>query len=296
MSGLINIGFGNAVNTAKVVAVINPDAAPVKRMVSHAREEGRIIDATQGRRTKAVIVTQEDHIILSALQPDTIARRFSGKRDTRRQLMNKKGILIVLSGFSGVGKGTVVKRLLSDYDNYVLSISATTRKPREGEEEGISYFFKSKEDFEQMIKDDAFVEHARYVDNYYGTPKAYVQEQLDAGKDVILEIEIQGALKVKEKYPDALMLFLVPPDARTLKERLIGRGTETAEVIHDRLKRAAQEAQEMGSYEYIIVNDDLDTCVKQVHALIQSAHCKKSHNTEFIKELQQDMNCFLKGE
>lgn len=210
--------------------------------------------------------------------------------------MNKKGILIVLSGFSGVGKGTVVKRLLSDYDNYVLSISATTRKPREGEEEGISYFFKSKEDFEQMIKDDAFVEHARYVDNYYGTPKAYVQEQLDAGKDVILEIEIQGALKVKEKYPDALMLFLVPPDARTLKERLIGRGTETAEVIHDRLKRAAQEAQEMGSYEYIIVNDDLDTCVKQVHALIQSAHCKKSHNMEFIKELQQDMNCFLKGE
>lgn len=210
--------------------------------------------------------------------------------------MNKKGILIVLSGFSGVGKGTVVKRLLSDYDNYVLSISATTRKPREGEEEGISYFYKSKEDFEQMIKDDAFVEHARYVDNYYGTPKAYVQEQLDAGKDVILEIEIQGALKVKEKYPDALMLFLVPPDARTLKERLIGRGTETAEVIHDRLKRAAQEAQEMGSYEYIIVNDDLDTCVKQVHALIQSAHCKKSHNTEFIKELQQDMNCFLKGE
>ena len=210
--------------------------------------------------------------------------------------MNKKGILIILSGFSGVGKGTVVKRLLSDYDNYVLSISATTRKPREGEEEGISYFFKSKEDFEQMIKDDAFVEHARYVDNYYGTPKAYVQEQLDAGKNVILEIEIQGALKVKEKYPDALMLFLVPPDARTLKERLIGRGTETAEVIHDRLKRAAQEAQEMGSYEYIIVNDDLDTCVKQVHALIQSAHCKKSHNTEFIKELQQDMNCFLKGE
>ena len=210
--------------------------------------------------------------------------------------MNKKGILIVLSGFSGVGKGTVVKRLLSDYDNYVLSISATTRKPREGEEEGISYFFKSKEDFEQMIKDDAFVEHARYVDNYYGTLKAYVQEQLDAGKDVILEIEIQGALKVKEKYPDALMLFLVPPDARTLKERLIGRGTETAEVIHDRLKRAAQEAQEMGSYEYIIVNDDLDTCVKQVHALIQSAHCKKSHNTEFIKELQQDINCFLKGE
>ncbi len=210
--------------------------------------------------------------------------------------MNKKGILIILSGFSGVGKGTVVKRLLSDYDNYALSISATTRKPREGEEEGISYFFKSKEKFEKMIEEDAFIEYARYVENYYGTPKAYVQEQLDAGKDVILEIEIQGALKVKEKYPDALMLFLVPPDAQILKKRLLGRGTETAEVVRDRLKRAAQEAREMGSYEYIVVNDDLDTCVKQVHALIQSAHCKKSHNTEFIKELQQDMNCFLKGE
>ena len=210
--------------------------------------------------------------------------------------MNKKGILIILSGFSGVGKGTVVRRLLSDYDNYALSISATTRKPREGEEDGVSYFFKSKEEFEQMIKEDSFIEHARYVENYYGTPKAYVQEQLDAGKDVILEIEIQGALKVKEKYPDALMLFLVPPDAQTLKERLVGRGTETADVIHDRLERAAQEAQEMGSYEYIIVNDDLDTRVKQVHELIQSAHCKKSHNTAFIKELQQDMNCFLKGE
>ena len=147
-----------------------------------------------------------------------------------------------------------------------------------------------------MIEEDAFIEYARYVENYYGTPKAYVQEQLDAGKDVILEIEIQGALKVKEKYPDALMLFLVPPDAQILKNRLLGRGTETAEVVRDRLKRAAQEAREMGSYEYIVVNDDLDTCVKQVHALIQSAHCKKSHNTEFIKELQQDMNCFLKGE
>ena len=209
--------------------------------------------------------------------------------------MNKQGILLIISGPSGSGKGTIVERLC-EKNNFSLSISATTRKPREGEEDGVSYFFKSKEEFEQMIKEDSFIEHARYVENYYGTPKAYVQEQLDAGKDVILEIEIQGALKVKEKYPDALMLFLVPPDAQTLKERLVGRGTETADVIHDRLERAAQEAQEMGSYEYIIVNDDLDTCVKQVHELIHSAHCKKSHNTAFIKELQQDMNCFLKGE
>ena len=211
-------------------------------------------------------------------------------------MREKKGILIVVSGFSGAGKGTLMKKLMQDYDNYALSISATTRQPRVGEEDGREYFFRTKEEFEKMIARDELIEYARYVENYYGTPKHYVMEQLEAGKDVILEIEIQGALKVKEKYPDALMLFLVPPDAQTLKERLVGRGTETADVIHDRLERAAQEAQEMGSYEYIIVNDDLDTCVKQVHELIQSAHCKKSHNTAFIKELQQDMNCFLKGE
>ena len=210
--------------------------------------------------------------------------------------MREKGILIVVSGFSGSGKGTIMKELLKQYDNYALSISATTRNPRPGEEDGREYFFKTVEDFEKMIAKEELIEYARYVENYYGTPRTYVEQQLEAGKDVILEIEIQGALKVKEKYPDALMLFLVPPDAQTLKERLVGRGTETADVIHDRLERAAQEAQEMGSYEYIIVNDDLDTCVKQVHELIQSAHCKKSHNTAFIKELQQDMNCFLKGE
>ena len=207
-----------------------------------------------------------------------------------------RGVLAVVSGFSGAGKGTIMKSLMAKYDNYALSVSATTRNPRPGEEDGREYFFHTKEEFEQMICKDQLIEYAQYVENYYGTPKAYVEEQLSAGRDMILEIEIQGALKVKEKYPDALMLFLVPPDAQTLKERLVGRGTETADVIHDRLERAAQEAQEMGSYEYIIVNDDLDTCVKQVHELIQSAHCKKSHNTAFIKELQQDMNCFLKGE
>ena len=160
----------------------------------------------------------------------------------------------------------------------------------------MSYFFKSKEEFEQMLKEDSFIEHARYVENYYGTPKAYVQEQLDAGKDVILEIEIQGALKVKKKFPDTLLLFVTPPSAEELRKRLIGRGTETMEVIEQRMQRAIEESDGMESYDYYVINDDLDTCVKQVHELIQSAHCKKSHNTAFIKELQQDMNCFLKGE
>ena len=128
--------------------------------------------------------------------------------------MNKKGILIVVSGFSGAGKGTIMKELLKQYDNYALSISATTREPRPGEEEGREYFFKTVEEFEKMIAKDELIEYARYVDNYYGTPRAYVEEQLEAGKDVILEIEIQGALKVKEKFPETLLLFVTPPTAK----------------------------------------------------------------------------------
>lgn len=210
--------------------------------------------------------------------------------------MNRKGILIVLSGFSGAGKGTIVKRLLSDYDQYVVSVSATTRAPRPGEEEGKAYFFKTEQEFEDMIAKDAFIEYAKYVDNYYGTPKEYVQRHLDAGRDVILEIEIQGAKKVKAQYPDTPMLFVTAPDASTLKERLIGRGTESPDVIHDRLRRAAEEAEGIEAYDYLVVNDDLDTCVAQVHALIESEHCRISRNADYIKEMQQEMNCFLKGE
>ena len=136
-------------------------------------------------------------------------------------MSKKKGILIVVSGFSGAGKGTLMKRLLEDYDDYALSVSATTRSPRPGEEDGREYFFKSVEEFEKMIAQDELIEYAKYVNNYYGTPKEYVMQQLEEGKDVILEIEIQGALKVKEKYPDTLLLFVTPPGARELKERLV---------------------------------------------------------------------------
>ena len=142
-------------------------------------------------------------------------------------IQKSKGILIVLSGFSGSGKGTIMKELMKKYsDQYALSISATTRSPRPGETDGVEYFFRTKEQFEKMIADDELIEYAKYVDNYYGTPKAYVEEQLAAGKDVILEIEIQGALKVKEKFPDTLLMFVTPPSAEELKNRLVGRGTE----------------------------------------------------------------------
>ena len=164
-------------------------------------------------------------------------------------MSKKKGILIVVSGFSGAGKGTLMKRLLEDYDDYALSVSATTRSPRPGEEDGREYFFKSVEEFEKMIAQDELIEYAKYVNNYYGTPKEYVMQQLEEGKDVILEIEIQGALKVKEKYPDTLLLFVTPPGARELKERLVGRGTETMEVIESRMKRAVEESEGMDQYD-----------------------------------------------
>ena len=155
-------------------------------------------------------------------------------------MSKKKGILIVVSGFSGAGKGTLMKRLLEDYDDYALSVSATTRSPRPGEEDGREYFFKSVEEFEKMIAQDELIEYAKYVNNYYGTPKEYVMQQLEEGKDVILEIEIQGALKVKEKYPDTLLLFVTPPGARELKERLGASADDVYQLLCSALAESGQ--------------------------------------------------------
>ena len=160
----------------------------------------------------------------------------------------RKGVLIVISGFSGAGKGTITKKLLENYDNYALSISMTTRQPRPGEVHGREYFFVDRETFEGHIEKEELVEYAEYVGNYYGTPRAYVEEQLNNGKDVILEIEIQGALKIKERFPDTLLLFVSTKSADVLFERLTGRGTETEEVIRNRMHRAAEEAEGMNEY------------------------------------------------
>ena len=170
--------------------------------------------------------------------------------------MRRKGILIVVSGFSGVGKGTLMKQLVHSYDNYALSVSMTTRQPRPGESDGKEYFFVSREVFEKTIAENGLIEYANYCGNYYGTPKEYVEKQLEKGKDVILEIEIQGALKVREQFPTALLLFVMPPSAQELKKRLEGRGTETKEVIDKRLKRATEEAEGIENYDFI-VNMDL---------------------------------------
>lgn len=206
--------------------------------------------------------------------------------------MKDRGILIVVSGFSGSGKGTIMKELLKRYDNYALSVSATTRAPREGEAEGREYFFKTVQDFEKMIAKEELIEYARYVDNYYGTPRAYVEEQLAAGKDVILEIEIQGALKIKKKFQDTLLLFVTPPTAGELRRRLVGRGTETMDVIEYRMSRAKEEAEGMDRYDYLIVNDDLDECVREMHEIIQGEHKRSFRNQAFIEHMKEE----LKGE
>lgn len=207
-----------------------------------------------------------------------------------------KGILVVVSGFSGAGKGTLMKQLLKTYDNYALSVSMTTRKPRAGEEDGREYFFVSAETFEEKIAQGELVEYARYCDNYYGTPRAYVEKQLENGKDVILEIEIQGALKIKERFPQALLLFVMPPSVKELERRLLGRGTETSEVIAARLSRAGEEAEGIEKYDYLVINDDLDTCVAQMHALIQGAHNAPLRNEEFIEEIRAQLRALSKGE
>ncbi|MBQ2105698.1 MAG: guanylate kinase [Lachnospiraceae bacterium] len=203
--------------------------------------------------------------------------------------MKQQGILAVVSGFSGAGKGTLMKALLEKYDNYALSISATTRRPREGEVHGREYFFMSVDEFEALIANDQLIEHAKYVSNYYGTPRSYVEEKMAEGKDVILEIEIQGALKVKEKFPETLLIFVVPPSAEELKKRLIGRGTETMEVIEQRMNRATEEAEAMDAYDYILVNDDLNQAVESLHNLIQSQHMQARCNVELIKTMKEEL-------
>ena len=203
--------------------------------------------------------------------------------------MSDQGILVVVSGFSGAGKGTLMRALLEKYHNYALSVSATTRQPREGETDGKDYFFVSQEKFKQMIEEEQLIEYAQYVNHYYGTPKAYVLRQMAEGKDVILEIEIQGALAIKRQFSNALLLFVLPPSAQELKRRLVGRGTESLDVIEARLRRAFDEAEGMDSYDYILVNDDVDACVEDMHELIKAQHLRVCHNLDFIEQIREEL-------
>lgn len=210
--------------------------------------------------------------------------------------MKNKGILIVVSGFSGAGKGTLMKKLLQTYDNYALSISMTTRSPREGEVDQIDYFFLSQDEFKENIAKDNFIEYASYCGNYYGTPKSYVEQQLESGKDVILEIETQGALDVKVKFPETLLLFVTSPTVEILKERLEGRGTESQEVIQHRLDRAIEEAKCIEKYDYLVINDDLQRCLDEIHHTVSIAKNVPIRNIEFIKNIRDELINSSKGE
>lgn len=197
--------------------------------------------------------------------------------------MADRGLLIVLSGPSGAGKGTICSRLRADMPNLTYSVSMTTRQPRVGEVEGVNYFFRDKEEFEQLLKEDAFLEYAQVYDNYYGTPKEHVMDLLNEGKSVLLEIDIQGAMQVKERYSDAIFIYIVPPSLTELSARLRGRATDSEEVIDKRLSLACSELALAHRYDYIVVNDDLDEATEKTASILRAESCKISRNKEKIQ-------------
>lgn len=192
------------------------------------------------------------------------------------------GLLIVLSGPAGVGKGTVCTALRSRMPELVYSVSATTRQPRPGEIDGVNYFFKTKEQFVELIQEDAMLEYAEYVGNYYGTPRSFVEETLASGKNVILEIEVQGAVKVKEKFPEAIMVFLLPPSLDELKARITGRGTETLDTINTRMNVATQEMSLLSHYDYAVMNDQIEVACDKIRSIIIAENCRRERLPEQI--------------
>ncbi len=211
--------------------------------------------------------------------------------------MKKEGILTVLSGFAGSGKGSVMKKLVEKYpDCYALSISATTRSPRPGETDGQEYFFRTEDEFKKMIENGELLEYARYVDHYYGTPRAFVEQQLSLGKNVLLEIEIQGAMQVYEQFPDTLLLFTVPPSVDELVRRLSERGSESEHEMRARLERAIEEADACEAYDYLIINDDLDACVETTHQIILNEHHRMKYCSAQIDAMKEDLIKIVKGD
>ncbi|CDQ40170.1 MULTISPECIES: guanylate kinase [Virgibacillus] len=203
-------------------------------------------------------------------------------------MIEEKGILFILSGPSGVGKGTVRKALFSRDTDLKYSISMTTRQQRPGEKDGVDYFYKTKEAFEALIEQNQLLEYAKYVNNYYGTPRNYVEETLAAGHDVFLEIEVQGALQVKENFPEGVFIFLFPPSLEELKNRIVHRGTESAELVLNRLKEARKEIEMMDAYDYVVVNDHVDLAVEKIQSIIQSEHLKRERIAKQYKQLLED--------
>lgn len=200
------------------------------------------------------------------------------------------GLLIVISGPSGAGKGTILKEVLKRNPNIEISISCTTRKPRPGETEGVSYFFKTHEQFAEMLKNDEFLEYAKVFDNYYGTPKVKVNELLEQGKDVVLEIDVQGTVKVKNGIKNAIYIFIAPPTMQELKRRLAGRGTETEEQMQKRLVTSTQELGYASEYDYIVINDVLEEAVENVEAIVKAEHLKIKRSNRIEQLLKEGVD------
>jgi len=199
--------------------------------------------------------------------------------------MNRRGLIVVLSGPSGAGKGTLLKAACQKNSNIRLSVSATTRKPRENEIDGVNYFFKTVEEFRQMIRDGDLVEWVQYCGNYYGTPARHIEELTAKGYDVILEIEVEGALNIKGRYPDCVSVFVIPPSLEELERRIVGRGTETAEAIQKRLKRARMELKIIDNYDYVVLNDNIETAADDINCILHTEKLKYFRNREFVEEM-----------
>lgn len=185
------------------------------------------------------------------------------------EAVSMEGKLVVISGFSGAGKGTVVRRLMEEYGDYVLSISMTTRQPRSGERNGVEYHFVTNEEFEDLVRQEGFLEYAGYVNHYYGTPRAFAEQNMNAGRDVLLEIEVQGAMQIRKRFPEAVLIFVSPRNAQELERRLVGRGTDSAETVTKRLRQALQEISSVPEYPFLVFNDEVETCASDINSLIR---------------------------
>ena len=269
---LINIGFGNMVSAGRVVAVVSPDSAPVKRLVKEARERGMLIDASYGRSTRAVLIMDSDHVVLSALQPETVANVRQGRRAKHQQRRNRPmandKYLFVVSGAAGTGKDSVVKALREAHPEIEKTVSATTRAPRPGEQEGVDYYYRTREQFQHLIDTDQVVEHNFYNGNYYGTLREEVDKRLAARKVVVLVIDVHGAANIRRMFPGATTVFLLPPSVEELERRLRGRGTETEESIRERLEIARNELAQQDKFTLKLVNDQVDTCADALYQAI----------------------------
>ncbi len=271
----INIGFGSMVSRERVVAIVGPDSAPIRRMTQESRERGMLIDATYGAENRV-------HFHHGQRPCDFVSPAAGKIRRGGRGGSMKKGKTFIVSGPSGVGKSTVLQALLSKRDDLYFSVSATTRPAREGETDGVHYHFLDVETFQQWIAEDQFLEYAEYVGNFYGTPKRFVDEAMEQGKDVILDIEIQGAIQIAAKRPETIRIFIAPPSWAELERRLSSRGTDSQEKIQKRLVRAKVEFQTAHTYDYFVINDSVENAVRELEAIMTAEHCRPQERMEII--------------